>query len=66
MPTPRYKKLFDACDTFARAANIVDALPGPPLDGQTSCRDVLPGIITREELKMIVEAADRKGRRKDS
>lgn len=35
------RKLFDACDPFARVANIVDALPSVP--GDTPIRDVLPG-----------------------
>jgi hypothetical protein len=41
MPTARYKKLFDACDTFARAANILEGLA---LDSETPLREVLPGI----------------------
>lgn len=34
--------LFDACDTFARAANIIDALP--KMSAETPLREVLPGI----------------------
>ena len=41
MPTARYKKLFDACDTFARAANILEGLA---LDSETPLCEVLPSI----------------------
>lgn len=38
---PKRSKLFDTCDPFARAANIIDAACRPD---NTPLRNVLPGI----------------------
>ncbi len=43
MPVGSTKNLIDACDPFARAAGIVDALPDR-LPDITPLRDCLPGI----------------------
>jgi hypothetical protein len=37
-------QMFEVCDTFARAANIIDGARGSDLSDETPLRELLPGI----------------------